>query len=137
MTVINVKVINMKLTKYKYDRIVSILTIILGYTQAELDEGICRYQDGMGVRPFDTGFGLCWHLPTLADYELHSIFKLWPLYSGNPCYPVHDTHAFGTPKEQYHGISIFGNNHYKGNNGKLRLNLAEFILDHIIEGGHI
>ena len=128
----------MKLTKYKYDRIVATLTVILGYTQDELDEGIFRYQDGKCGRPFDTGFGLCWHLPELADYELHSIFKLWPLYSGNPCYPVHDTHASGTAREQYMRISCSNaQNHYKGKNGKLRLNLAEFILAHIIEGGHI
>ena len=128
----------MKLTKYKYDRIVNTLTLILGYTQDELDEGICMYQDSKCVGPFDTGFGLCWHLPELADTELKSIFELWPLYSGDPEYPVHDTHADGTPKEQYLRTSCSGDgNHYKGVNGKLRLNLAEFILAHIIEGGHI
>ena len=136
MTVINVKVINMKLTKYKYDRIVSTLTLILGYTQAELDEGIYRYRDGERGGPFDTGFGLCWHLPELADTELQSIFELWPLYSGDPEYPVHDTYADGTPKEQYHDRN-YTSNHYRGVDGKLRLNLAEFILAHIIEGGHI
>ena len=138
MTVINVKVIHMQLTRLKYNRIVSTLTSILGYTQAELDEGICRYYDGrQSAMSLDTSFGLCWHLRELADDELESIFKLWPLYSGNPNYPVHNPHTYGTAKEQYHGVDCTGNNHYKGVNGKLRLNLAEFILAHIIEEGHI
>ena len=87
-----------------------------------------------GVR--EDMFGLCMHIvvglpsndKTIVYSVIEPIFRKWPHFSGSILYPIPDV-CSGDPSDAFNNTFDM----YTGEYGKLRLELAQFMIDNLEE----